>query len=231
MQNSASNHGGRSGWLGSTVGRKQLIALTGLGLSSFVLVHMLGNLLIFAGPQAYNEYSHKLTSNPLIYAAEAGLVAMFFGHLIFALYLSWQNRQARDTRYAMLASGPKRTTWTQRSLWAQGLLILVFIILHLITFKYGPEYVANYGQGEIRDLHRLVLEIFRDPLYVVGYVLALIVLGFHLSHGVGSSLQTLGLHHPRYQKYFAGLSLGYALLVSIGFISQPIYVYIIHRGQ
>ena len=227
MENRASSN---FGWFCSTIGRKQMIGLTGLGLSLFVLTHMLGNLLILAGPQAYNEYSHKLTSNPLIYVAEAGLVAMFVAHLCFALYLTVKNWASRDTRYAMLPSGPKRTSWTQRSLWAQGLVILVFTVLHLITFKYGAEYSANYGQGEIRDLHRLVIEVFNQPIYVAWYIVALIVLGFHLSHGVGSSLQTLGIHHPRYQKYFRCMSLGYALIVSVGFISQPLYVYFIHRG-
>ncbi len=126
---------------------------------------------------------------------------MFLAHFVIALALAWSNWKARDFKYAMPASGPKRTTLTQRSLWAQGLLILVFMILHLITFKYGPHYVVDYGKGEIRDLHRLVIEVFNEPVYVVWYVVALVVLGFHLSHGVGSSLQTLGIHHIRYQRH------------------------------
>lgn len=229
MQNLAKNPCGR-GWLCSTIGRRQLIGLTGLGLSGFVLIHMLGNMLILVGPQAYNEYSHKLTSNPLIYIAEVGLLATFFGHLIFALGLSWKNFKARNTRYAMLPSGPKRTSWTQRSLWAQGLLILVFVVLHLITFKFGPEYKVNYGQGEMRDLFKLVLEVFHDPIYVGWYLFALVILLFHLSHGVGSSVQTLGIHPTRYQKAIRCLSIGYALIVFLGFVSQPLYVFFIHRG-
>ena len=215
----------KKSWLCSSIGRKQLVAVTGLGLSLFVLIHMLGNMLIMVGPQAYNEYSHKLTSNPLIYVAEAGLVAMFLGHLLYALYLSWRNYRSRDVRYAMYPSGPKRTSWTQRSLWAQGLLVLVFLILHLITFKYGPEYTANYGQGDIRDLHKLAIEVFHDPIYVGWYLVALLILGFHLSHGVGSTFQTLGFRHPRYEKGVRVLSVLYAVIVTAGFVSQPIYVY------
>jgi len=224
------NESKHCGWIQSTIGRKQLIALTGLGLSGFLVTHMLGNMLIFLGPQAYNEYSHALVSNHLLIFAEIGLVLMFLAHFVFALALSWSNNRARDFRYAMLPSGPKRTSWTQRTLWAQGLLILVFVILHLITFKYGSEYTVNYGQGEMRDLHKLVLEVFQDPRYVAWYVVALIVLAFHVAHGVGASLQTLGISHPRYAKGIKCASLLYAVVVIGGFVSQPLYVFFIHRG-
>ena len=216
-------------WLKSTVGRKQLIGLTGIALSLFVLTHMLGNMLIMVGPEAYNKYSHALTSNPLLPLAEGGLVVMFLGHLTFALLISWKNYRARDTRYAMYPSGAKRTSWTQRSLWAQGLLILVFTILHLITFKYGNDYRVTYNQVEMRDLHRLVIEVFKQPGYVAWYAVALIVLLFHLSHGVGSSLQTFGVNHPRYNYAIKCVSWVYALAVGLGFLSQPIYVYFL-RG-
>jgi succinate dehydrogenase / fumarate reductase cytochrome b subunit len=218
------------GWLGSSVGRKHLVGLTGLGLSAFVFTHMAANMLILVSPQMYNNYSHALISNPLIYAAEAGLLAMFVAHVILALRLSWQNFTARDSRYAVLPNGEKRTSWTQRSLWAQGLLILVFVILHLNTFKYGPYYTVTYGSVEMRDLHKLVLEVFKEPGYVAWYVVAMIVLGFHLSHGVGSSFQTLGINHPRYNHAIKSFSWIYALVVAGGFLSQPIYVFFIHRG-
>jgi succinate dehydrogenase / fumarate reductase cytochrome b subunit len=212
-------------WWSSTIGRKQLIGLTGLGLSLFVLVHMLENILILIGPKVYNNYANFLTSNPLIYVAEAGLLAIFLGHVILALRITLQNFAARDTRYALRASGPKRTSAAQRSLWIQGLLILVFLVLHLISFKFGPEYSVDYGQGPIRDLHKLVIEDFHDPLFVGWYIFALLVLGVHLSHGIGSVFQTLGLHHPRYQGLIRAFSVTYAVLVTLGFIVQPLYVY------
>ena len=187
-------------------------------------------MLILVGPQAYNEYSEKLTSNPLIYVAEVGLLAMFLIHVFLAIRINLKNWGARDSRYAMWPSGAKRTSLIQRTLLAQGLLILVFTILHLITFKYGPHYTVNYGHGEIRDLFKLVIEVFHEPGYVAWYLVALVVLGFHLSHGVGSSFQTMGLHHPRYQSMIRCLSVFYAVVVSVGFISQPIYVYFIHQG-
>lgn len=217
-------------WICSTLGRKQLIGLTGVGISLFVLIHMLENMLILAGAQPYNNYTHFLTSNPLIYVAEMGLLALFVGHILLASAISIKNWGARGTGYAVTASGAKRTTLTQRTLWAQGLLILVFLILHLITFKYGTEYTVNYGQGEIRDLHRLVIEVFKVPMYIAWYLVSLVVLGFHLSHGVGSSFQTLGLHHVRYQGLIRRFSVFYAVVVAGGFIVQPLYVFFLHRG-
>ena len=119
----------------STIGRKQMVGLGGLALALFVLIHMLGNLLIFVGPRAYNEYSHALTSNELIYLAEAGLVLFFLVHVIFSLALQLRNWAARPQGYAVKSNGPKGTSPVKRSLWAQGIIILVFIILHLVTFK------------------------------------------------------------------------------------------------
>jgi succinate dehydrogenase / fumarate reductase cytochrome b subunit len=216
--------------MASTIGRKQVIGLTGIGLSLFVLMHMAGNMLILVGPQAYNEYAHALVSNPLIYLAEGGLVALFLGHLAVASRISIQNMGARKTRYAVLPSGDKATSAAKRSLWAQGLLIFVFLILHLISFKYGTHYTANYGKGEIRDLHKLVIETFQQPLYAGWYAFAMVVLLVHLSHGVASSVQTLGIHHPRYQKGIKAFSCLYALVVGGGFIIQPLYVFFIYRG-
>lgn len=226
MQNHLSKHS----WLCSSIGRKQLVGITGLGLSLFILTHMAANMLILFSPQAYNEYSHKLVTNPLIYIAEGGLLLAFLAHLLLALRLSWMNWRARDHRYAVMSNGEKRTTWTQRSLWAQGLVILAFLILHLITFKFGTWYTITYDGVEMRDLHRLVLEVFQSPVYVAWYIVCLVVLFFHVNHGVGSSLQTLGVHHPRFQKHIRCASLLYAVIVVGGFLSQPIYVFFIHRG-
>ena len=214
----------------STINRKQVVALSGLGLALFVMTHMAGNMLIFLGPQAYNEYGHAIVSNHLIYAAELGLVAMFLGHAFYASYLTWKNYRARDTRYAMRASGAKRTAWVHRTLFAQGLILLVFVILHLITFKYGPDYKVNYGHGEIRDLFKLMVEVFQQPGYVVWYLVSLVILCFHLSHGVSSSVQTFGIHHPRYQKAIHRFGILYSVVVAFGFISQPVYIFWFYKG-
>ena len=206
----------------STVGQKQIVALTGLGLSAFVLLHMLGNVLIFVGPEAYNMYSHQLVNNPLIIPMELGLAALFITHLALALKLSFQNAKARGTPYATAAKGDKATSLIAKTLWHQGVVLLVFVVYHLITFKFGPHYEVAYEGLMVRDLHRLVVEVFQSPLYVMGYVLALVVLAFHLSHGVASALQSLGIYWAR-AKCLAHI---YAALVGGGFILQPLYVFL-----
>lgn len=230
MSYTPSNTQTRAGWICSTIGQKQVIGLTGLGLCGFVLMHMAGNMLILVGPQAYNEYSHALISNPLIYAAEAGLVVMFLAHLAIASIMSVANWRARDSSYAVSPHGDKGTSLIKRTLWFQGLLILVFVILHLITFKYGTHYTADYGKGEVRDLHKLIIDVFHQPLYVVWYTVALVTLLFHLSHGLASSLQTFGLYHPRFQCGIKIAGWAYALVVGLGFIVQPLYVFFIYKG-
>ena len=217
-------------FFGSKIGKKYLVAITGLGLSLFVLSHMLGNMLILISPQAYNNYGHTLISNPLIYVAEFGLVALFIVHMGLAMKLTRENWKARPVAYAVTAAGEKATSLTTRSMWAQGILLLVFTVHHLITFKYGPYYEISHNGMMIRDLHRLVVEVFQDPLYVGWYLVCLLALGFHLSHGVSSSIQTLGIHHPKYFCKLKALGFLYALLVVAGFISQPLYVFFIYKG-
>jgi succinate dehydrogenase / fumarate reductase cytochrome b subunit len=216
------------GYLFSSIGRKQLVGLTGLGLSLFVLVHVSGNFLIFSGPEAYNLYSHALTSNHLIYLAEAGLLGLFILHLLTATWLSINNWLARPQAYAMSASGDKRTTLTTKTLWYQGVVILIFVVYHLYTFKFGPYYEATYQGLTVRDLHRLVIEVFHDTFHVVFYSVCLLVLGLHLSHGVSSSLQTLGFNHPKYNCKIKLIGRIFAWFVAFGFLSQPLYVFFCH---
>src|SRR5687768_6460911 len=124
--------------LKSTIVRKQIVALTGLALSGFVLMHMSGNCLMFFGPAVYNEYSHKLITNPLIYVAEVGLVAMFLIHIVLAVGLTLENRKARPVAPGAIPSAhEKRARFGSKSMVLTGILVFVFLVLHLITFKFG----------------------------------------------------------------------------------------------
>ncbi len=214
----------------STLGRKQLMAVAGLSLCLFVLSHALGNLLLLVSPQAYNTYAHGIITNPLLYLAEAGLVLMFVLHIIEGVLVTLTNRKARPQNYAVYASGEKRTTYTQRTMMWQGGVILAFVVLHLITFKYGEVYTVRYGDVEMRDLFRLVYEVFQSPGYVVWYIFAVAVLGFHLSHGFYSSLQTLGANHPAYTPKIKCASVLYGILIGVGFAVQPIYMMFFHQA-
>ncbi len=214
-------------YLGSTIGKKQLVGVAGLGLSLFVLAHMTGNLLIFVGPEAYNKYGHALTSNPLIYIAEAGLIGIFLMHVILALFLTKKNNDAKGSRYA--ARGEKtKASYASKSMRAQGVIIFAFIALHLNTFKFGKIINVEYDGVVMRDLFTLMLEVFAQPLYVFGYVFVLVLLWTHLGHGFSSSLQTLGLNGEKIDPVVTKIGHAYAAIVSLGFIAQPLFVYFVY---
>ncbi|MFS4458948.1 succinate dehydrogenase cytochrome b subunit [Bdellovibrio sp. HCB2-146] len=214
-----------SGFLGSTVGKKYLMGISGLVWAGFVLAHMAGNLLIFVSHDAYNSYGHALTSGKLIYIAEAVLLLALIVHVYTAVSLTISNRAAKEQKYAVAAKGAKRVSLASRTMAVQGSLILVFVIYHLITFKYGTHYETTVNGVVMRDLARLMEEVFQSTTYVVWYVVCLILLGFHLSHGVGSSFQSLGLMEGTYRGTWKKLSYAYAVIVALGFIAQPLYLF------
>lgn len=220
-------------FLSSTIGRKQLVAIGGLGLALFVFAHMAGNMLILVSPEAYNLYGHALITNPLIYVAEAGLVSIFVLHVVYAIILTLKNRSSRETQYAVSPKKKATASLASRTMWFQGLVILAFVVLHLLTFKYGyaegeGSYTAVYNGVEVRDLHKLVIEVFTQPVYVVGYIFTLLLMFGHLSHGFSSTFQSLGFSHPKYTPMIKAIGVIYSVVVVGGFISQPLYVYFIH---
>jgi succinate dehydrogenase / fumarate reductase cytochrome b subunit len=216
---------GSTRYISSSIGRKQLMGATGLIWSGFVLTHMLGNMLIFVGADAYNSYSHALVSNPLIYLAEAFLLLTILAHAVKGIQLTFENRSARQSKYAMPTNGKKAARFQSKFMIFHGSMVLVFIILHLITFKYGPHYTTTVGGVEMRDIYKLVIEVFHEPLYVAWYAVALIFVGLHLSHGFYSAFASLGLYHPRYTPILSKIGYVYAAVIAAGFLSQPIYVY------
>jgi succinate dehydrogenase / fumarate reductase cytochrome b subunit len=209
----------------SSVGTKLLLALTGLALVGFLIFHLAGNLLLFFGPVAYNEHAHALISNPLVIPAELGLLAIFLLHAFKAVSNFVRNRGARPKGYQMAkwAGGTSRKSLASTSMIVSGLIILAFVPLHLIKFKYGPYYAAP--EPGVRDLYRLMIEVFQSGWTVAIYVITMIVIGMHLRHGVSSSLQSLGLIPARWTRAFLGTGLVLALLVGAGFVLIPIYIY------
>jgi succinate dehydrogenase / fumarate reductase, cytochrome b subunit len=212
-------------FLRTTVGKKYLMALTGLAICLFVLVHMTGNMLLFLGPKMYNSYSHALISNPLIYIAELGLVLIFGTHVYLSISLTYGNWRARPQGYVRGTNGEKGISIISKTMIYQGSLLFAFLVYHLITFKYGPYYEVIYDGKTMRDIHRLMVEVFHDPWYVWGYVVCMVAIGIHLSHAFSASFQSLGMYHPRLSPWLEKLGIVYLLVVAGGFISQPIYIY------
>ena len=217
-------------YLQSAVGRKQLMGLTGIAWALFVMSHMAGNLLILAGADAYNKYAHAIVTNPFLYVAEAGLVLTLLVHIYYGVTLTLENKAARKTKYAMPTNGEKKARPNSKFMIYHGSLLLVFVILHLITFKYGNHYETTVDGVVMRDLHRLIVEVFQQPLAIAWYLFALVVLGLHLSHGFYSSFCSLGFYHPRYSAMLNKFGYLYAFIVTAGFIVQPLYVFFIYKS-
>lgn len=215
-------------FLKSSVGKKFIMGLSGLGLAVFVLGHMVGNMLIFVSPEAYNMYGHAITSNPVYPLIGWGLVALTLLHAFLGILLAKENNAAKGSAYAVQASPAKSTSVASKTMIFSGSLILVFMVLHLAAFKYGAHYEVTYGGVVVRDLHRLMIESFASPGFVAWYVIAVIILGVHLRHGVSSIFQSLGFNHPRYTPAIKIIGIAYAVAVAAGFASQPIYVYLVH---
>lgn len=213
-------------YFSSSIGKKQVMALTGLGLSGFTVSHLLGNFLIYVGPEAFNLYGHKLTTNPAIYIAEAGLSLLFLVHMGLAIRLTIENHSARPQKYYMKTKTGRGATFASSTMVYTGMIMLAFIISHLLHFKFGAVYKATYNGVEMRDLHRLVMETFTNPGYVIWYIISMIAIGIHLSHGIQSTFQSFGMNHPKYTPLIEKIGTAIAIFVAVGFSSIPIWAFV-----
>jgi succinate dehydrogenase / fumarate reductase cytochrome b subunit len=216
----------------SSIMNKIFMAITGTMLCGFLLTHMAGNVMLFIGPEVFNLYGHKLTSNPLIYLAEAALASIFLVHIFFAIKVIIQNMQARPIGYYAKSTTGRGATFASSTMpWTGILFILLFLVIHLINLKFGAHYSFSYEGGEIRDLHKLTLEFFSKPISVILYCIAMIGLGFHVSHGLWSLFQTFGFDHPKYTPVIKIVAKLYAILIVVGYCSFPIWAYLQNGGQ
>ncbi len=174
----------------SSVGKKYIMAVTGLMLVSFLFVHAVGNSSIFLGRDAFISYAHHLHSlGPLVPLAEITLLSIFLLHVSFAVSLFWQNWQARSDRYAVTRSAGGRT-WGSRTMPYSGVVVLLFILIHLLNVRF-----IEHSQP-VADTVRIVLG---NPLLLILYIIGICGITLHISHGIWSLLQSLGMNHPRYE--------------------------------
>ncbi len=223
-----------SKFLGSSIGRKLLMSLTGLFLISFLPVHLAGNLQLLAGDggEAFNTYAEFMTTNPLIKFISYGLYFFILLHTFLGVRIWLRNRSAKGSKYAVSSTGT--SSFSSRNMAWLGIIIFAFLVLHLYQFwlkmKMGVlEKVNVAGLDEpVNNLYAPVEAAFTDPIYVIIYVIAMIVIGFHLWHGFQSSFQTLGLNHKKYTPVIKGLGAIYSIVVPLGFIVIPIVFYLRH---
>jgi succinate dehydrogenase / fumarate reductase cytochrome b subunit len=216
-------------YFSSSVGTKLLIGITGLLLFLYLVLHLAGNALVFAGPEVFNEYSHRLISNPLIIPIEIGLLAVFVVHIYNAIRNFAANRAARPVAYQRkdLAGHTSRKSLSSSTMIASGLLVLLFVIVHVKQFKFG-SYYQTVANDAVRDLYRTELEVFQNPLWVAVYVLGTVLVGLHLRHGIASGFQSIGFDHPLYTRRLTTWSVILAVVIGGGLGLIPILLYLTH---
>lgn len=210
----------------SSIGRKVIIAITGAGLVLFVVGHLLGNLSIFFGQDAINQYAVTIKSVPgLLWTARILLLIALLIHMAFAIRLTIENRLARPSRYAV--NNVVQTTLAARTMALTGLLIFFFIVFHLLHFTLGQVQPNTFdiqdAQGR-HDVYSMMIYGFMNPWYSALYIVAMFVLCAHLSHGIQSVLQTFGIANRHNLATFRKLSTVLAVLIFLAFISMPIAV-------
>jgi succinate dehydrogenase / fumarate reductase cytochrome b subunit len=212
----------------SPIGKKLITGVTGLALASFVLAHMLGNLLLFVGRDAYNGYAHHLESwGVLLYAIEGILLGAVLLHAAVGIEIFAGRLRARRMGYQQYRSVGEHSyqSISSRTMIITGTLLAGFLVAHLMTFKFGPYYSTELAGESVRDLAQLVIEIFHKPFYTLGYTAMLLLLGLHLRHGLWSMVQSLGALGKGARRTVFGMSTVLAAAIALGFIVLPWAIY------
>jgi len=200
----------------TSIGKKLLMALTGLCFCLFLLIHLIGNLTLYGGKELFESYvKHLHALGPLIRVAEAGLLFFAVIHVSTGCFLVWQNWKARPVRYQVKKNGGGRTIGSMTMPYT-GLIILAFVAVHLSNFHFIDH--------DRQTVFQAMTATFKSLPYVIFYTMAVIVAAVHVSHGFWSLFQTLGANHPKYLPVIRGLGLLFSLLVAAGFGFIPAYV-------
>jgi succinate dehydrogenase / fumarate reductase cytochrome b subunit len=198
------------------IGKKLVMAVTGISFCGFLLLHLAGNLTVYNGKEALVTYSEKLHAlGPLLTLAEFGLLFLALVHILTGAILFYENLTARPQKYALKKGAGGRTIGSATMPYT-GFLILTFVIIHLLNFHFVDR--------TDRTIFQIVAATFSNPGYVIGYVVAVIVAAVHVSHGFWSAFQTIGASHPKYTPLLKGLGILFSLLVAIGFGALPIFI-------
>lgn len=194
------------------------MSLTGLALIGFLIAHLAGNLTYFADAEgaAFDAYADTLGSNPLLPIAEVGLTLLFLAHIAMGVRVTLENKKARTQGYMVNRSLGGRTPGS-RTMILTGILVLAFLILHLIHFRLQ--------KADGVSMAALVKYELSQPFGASAYLVGILALGLHLTHAFKSALQTLGLSHPKYTPFIQRVSMGLGIVLALGFLAFPIYVF------
>ena len=213
-------------YINTSVGKKVIMAISGLLLYGFVIMHMLGNLQIFAGPEKLNAYGHFLQSlGGLLWVARLGLLAAVGAHIFVAIKLTLENQAARPIPY--YSQHTNVASYASRTMKYSGIIIFAFIVYHLLHFTLGvtdpTAYALKDGSGR-HDIYGMVVAGFSNPIVAGSYIFAMGLLCLHLSHGFFSMFQSLGINQPEYDAKLKLAANIFALGIFLGNSSMPIAV-------
>ena len=217
-------------YFSSRIFQKALAALTGSFLVLFLVGHLAGNLQLFIpgelGQKQFNAYALFMTTNPAVIALSFITYASILLHLFLTFYLTLQSRRARPVNY-LVESGSTNSTWSSRNMAFLGTMLLIFLIIHLRSFWYEMHFgdigIDKWGN---KDLHTVTVTAFKNIFYTGFYILSMIMLAFHLHHGVESAFQTLGLNTLKYERTISFLGKGIAVIIPLVFATIPIALYV-----
>jgi len=214
-----------SQYLKSSVGKKQIVAITGLLLILFLIFHLSGNLLFFLGAGPYNAFSQGLENMGwLLECAEWGLSAIFIVHIVMTAQLVIENKKARKTGYAVQGGSVK--SWAARMMPVTGSIILIYLIFHLLDFTLGTHASSlQVVAGKNLGLWGQVYNTLSQPVRMIGYEIAMIAIGLHLSHAIQSVWQSLGIYTGGRGSMVTKISYLLGILFAVAFGSIPIYIF------
>jgi succinate dehydrogenase / fumarate reductase cytochrome b subunit len=210
------------GFYDTTLGKKVVMALTGMVLTGFVVGHMAGNLQVFLGPEAFNRYAELLHSSPgLLWGARTVLLASVILHIVSAIQLALIAKRARPQRYVKLKS--TTSSYASRTMYWSGPILAAFIVYHLLHFTVGTAHPTQPFPGYTQAYQNVIAGFKVVPVSLF-YIFSMGLLCLHLFHGVWSMFQSLGLAHPRYTPVLKKLAAGLSVLVAVGFSVVPVAV-------
>jgi len=211
----------------SSVGKKLVMAFTGIFLILFLIVHVALNACIWAmdGGEMFNKGAHFMGANVVPRILEIGLFAGFILHIVQGLMLTFDNQKARSVKYAV-DYGNKGSKWYSRSMALLGTIIMLFLIIHLSHFWFPNRSHQGFLLGEEINLFDTMKEIFSNIYVVIVYVISCISLGYHLAHGFQSAFKTIGVTNKRYHLMLSTLGYGFSIIVSLAFAMMPISFYL-----
>ncbi len=222
----------------STLGRKYLMGASGMALVLFLVVHLLGNLTLYApNGDLMNTYAARLKGLGIVLVfMEIGLALTILLHIVAAFQVTYSAKMARPIDYdaPKTKGGPSKNTVGSRNMIITGIVLGIFLVIHILQFRFGPSmeegYTTSVNGIMVHDLYRVVVEAFTQVKWVAFYVGCMAFLGFHLRHGYWSAFQSLGIINPRWSKPIYALGLAIAFLLAFGFLFIPIFIYFTQSG-